>query len=352
MNRPDASRPPVAAAGGTARTSEDEVDPSDVRQRVQTVVAVLTYRRTHLLPPLLSELVVQAGVCDPPADVVVVDNDPAGSAAGVVGEWSGRGVRYAHEPRPGISAARNRALVEAAGADLLVFIDDDELPTPGWLGQLTGAWRRWGCAAVVGPVPARLMGPTEPWVLGSGMFDRPRHATGRRMHGAGAGNLLLDLSRVRALGLFFDERFGLTGGEDTLFTRQLVRAGEEIRWCDEAEAVELIPADRLHRSWVLTRCFRTGSAYSSAELHLAAGGAARGRLRMVFLAKAGGRIALAAGRWLGAAVRGDVAGRARAHCTLASYAGLTAGVFGHVHQEYARTTDTDRAEELPGVPVR
>src|SRR3712207_6872477 len=47
--------------------------------------------------------------------------------------------------------------------------------------------------------------------LGSGAFDRPTHPTGATMSGAGAGNLLLDLRQVRALGLEFDERLGLTG---------------------------------------------------------------------------------------------------------------------------------------------
>src|SRR3712207_9285353 len=80
--------------------------------------------------------------------------------------------------------------------------------------------------------------------LGSGAFDRPTHPTGATMSGAGAGNLLLDLRQVRALGLSFDERFGLTGGEDTLFTHALVRAGAEIRWCDEAEAAAVRSVER------------------------------------------------------------------------------------------------------------
>ncbi|MCU1614812.1 MAG: hypothetical protein JWO98_2352 [Frankiales bacterium] len=345
-----AERPP----GAPVATPEVELGESDRGDRLHTVVAVLTYRRAHLLPPLLRELVVQAGTVTPAADVVVVDNDPRGSAAVVVAEWSGRGVRYVHEPRPGISAARNRALAEAAGGDLIVFIDDDELPSPDWLAQLTGAWRRWGCAAVVGPVTARLLGSVDSWVLGSGMFDRMRHPTGRRMHGAGAGNLLLDLRRVRALGLSFDERFGLTGGEDSLFTRQLIRAGEEVRWCDEAEAIELIPAERLTRSWVLARSFRTGSAYSSVALHLTAGVAARAGLRMVFATKAAGRIALGAVQWLAAAAHGDAAGRGRARCALAGYAGLAVGAFGYVHEEYARTPQAPASSptvEPSGVPA-
>jgi hypothetical protein len=323
----------------------------DQRAEVTTVVAVLTYRRTEWLPPLLTELAAQAAALVPRADVVVVDNDPAGSAAEVVRGFADRGVRYAHEPAPGISAARNRALDEAAGADVLVFLDDDELPSPGWLTNLTSAWRDWGAAAVVGPVPAQLMGPADRWVAGSGIFDRPRHASGRRMPGAGAGNLLLDLGWVRRLGLRFDERFGLTGGEDTLFTHQLVSGGGEIRWCDEAVAVEYIPVDRLTRAWVLTRTFRAGSSWSRAELHLAGSARRRARLRAVLAAKAVLRSALASLRWLGAAARGDIAGRARSACTLAAYAGLVVGAFGYVHEEYARDAEPAVAASVLPVPV-
>ena len=308
----------------------------EVHAGTRTVVAVLTYRRTDWLPPLLTELAAQAGDVVPRADVVVVDNDPEGSAADVVRAFADRGIRYAHEPAPGISAARNRALDEAAAAEVLVFLDDDELPGPGWLAHLVRAWQDWGCAAVAGPVPARLLGPADGWVAGSGIFDRPRHATGRRMPGAGAGNLLLDLGRVRRLGLRFDERFGLTGGEDTLFTHQLISAGGEIRWCDEAVAVESIPADRLTRSWVLTRSFRSGSSWSRAELQVAGSTTGRLRLRAVLAVRAASRMALATSQWLWATLRGDVAARARALCTLASYAGLVVGTFGHVHEEYAR----------------
>src|SRR3954469_16278179 len=69
------------------------------------VVAVLTYRRTDRLAGLLPQLVQQAAAVG--AAVLVVDNDPEASARPVA---AGSPVRYVHEPRPGIAAARNRAL--------------------------------------------------------------------------------------------------------------------------------------------------------------------------------------------------------------------------------------------------
>ena len=315
------------------------------------VVAVLTYRRTDWLPALLHELAAQAGTVVPRAEVVVVDNDPEASAADVVGVWAGRGVRYVHEPRPGISAARNRALAEADGADLLAFVDDDEMPSPGWLAALVSAWSAWGCAAVAGPVPAQFLAPADAWVSGSGVFDRRRLPTGTAVAGAGAGNLLLDLRQVRALGLAFDERFGLTGGEDTLFTHDLVHRGGEIRWCDEAEAIEFVPPDRLTRDWVLRRSFRAGSSWSRAEVQLAGGPLGRWRTRLSVLAKAAVRMPLSLLGIAGAVARRDIAARAGAVTVLASYAGLVVGAFGYVLGEYTRPPAGSPVEAAPPVPT-
>jgi hypothetical protein len=301
-----------------------------------SVVAVLTYRRTEFLPALLDELVAQAGTVVPRAAILVVDNDPDAGAADVVGAWAAQGVRYVHEPRPGISAARNRALAEASDADALVFLDDDELPSAGWLAGLITAWRAWDCAAVAGPVSARLEVPADPWILGTGVFDRRRLPTGARLTGAGAGNLLLDLRQVAALGLTFDERLGLTGGEDTLFTHALAAAGAELRWCDEAEAVEFVPAGRITRRWVRQRCFRSAGSLSRAEVRLAGGPARRWWTRAVVLAKAGVRMLLSSVAYLSAVARRSDTARGSAVATLVSYAGLVVGAFGFVSAEYAR----------------
>jgi hypothetical protein len=312
------------------------VDGTDDGGTAGTVVAVLTYRRTGHLPALLRELVGQAATVTPRAQVLVVDNDPDGSAADVVLGWADRGVRYVHEPRPGISAARNRALAEARGAAVLVFIDDDELPCPGWLERLVGAWRSWGCAAVAGPVSSQLLVPASAWVAGTGVFDRRRATTGSLVGGAGAGNLLLDVRQVRDLGLAFDERLGLTGGEDTLFTHQLVHRGGELRWCDEAEAVESVPAERVTRSWVVRRCFRSAGSWSRAEVSLAAGPGGRLRTRAGILARAAVRLSLALLALAAATVRRDARAQGAAVGTLASYSGLVVGALGFVPHEYGR----------------
>ena len=116
------------------------------------VVAVLTYKRPDDLPDVLPQLVAQLGTVDLETWLLVVDNDAAGSARETVERLGLPSTRYVCEPTPGIAAARNRALDEAEGARLLVFIDDDERPADGWLSALVECHRQERCAAVAGAV--------------------------------------------------------------------------------------------------------------------------------------------------------------------------------------------------------
>ena len=233
------------------------------------VIAAATFRRPEALQRLLPEVVRQSDEYAGESFVLIVDNDPAAGATDQVRAWSSRGVRYVHEPHPGIAAARNRALAEGAAADLLVFIDDDGLPLDGWLQHLVDTWLRYRSAGVSGPVLARFEGgEPEPWVANSGVFDRTTRATGTLVGGAGSGNLLLQLSELRDRNLIFDEEFGLSGGSDTMLTHALIKDGGQIRWCDEAEIYDYNSADRLSRRWVLKRSFRTGNDWSRVALAL------------------------------------------------------------------------------------
>jgi GT2 family glycosyltransferase len=289
------------------------------------VVAVLTYRRVDRLGRLLPLLIEQAAVVR--ADVLVIDNDPAGSARAAA---VAHRVRYVHEPRPGIAAARNRAMAEAGDAAAVVFIDDDELPGANWLALLVAAWREWSCAAVSGPVRAEFAAPASRWVQASGAFDRRRRPSGTVVDGAPTNNLLLDLRTVREFGLAFDERFGLTGGEDTMFSHTLRRRGGQIRWCDEAEVIEPVAPERAGRRWVLRRSFRAGTTWAAMELALAQGGPLRTRLSLTGRALA--RIAAAALRLLSPWLEH----RARAEVEIVSCAGMLLGAYGRTFAEYRR----------------
>ena len=300
-----------------------------MQQQVRVVVAVLTYRRPDDLAELLPELSRQAARTNPPARVLVVDNDPAAGARGQVGV----GVDYVHEPRPGIAAARNRALAEAVDEDVLVFVDDDERPAPQWLQHLLDVHASTGAGGVVGPVVSRFATPPDPWITAGRFFERRALATGAPVTVAATNNLLLDLRRLRPTGLVFDERYGLTGGSDTLFTRELVAAGVPLVWCAEAVVTDVVPAHRARRGWVLRRALRSGNVWSRTSVELAPGA---WRVRAGLSATGGVRV----GAGLAAVVAGTLARRsgwqARGARTLARGAGMLGGAWGWTYAEYRR----------------
>lgn len=303
----------------------------------EVVVAVATYRRPAALARLLPELVSQLADHGGPASVLVVDNDPEAGAREQVARWSDRGVRYVHEPRPGIAAARNRALVSAGTASLLVFVDDDGLPTPGWLSMMVGAWQRWRPTAVSGPaVPRFEQGEPDAWVVGSGMFHRPLRTSGDLQAGASTANLLLDLGWLRAHDLRFDEAFGLTGGSDTMLTHAIVAAGGEIRWCDEAEVLDFHSVERMTRGWVRRRSYRTGNDWSRVALALAPRGPRRWAERLELVARGSVRGATGLVNLGRGALRRDVGRRALGESQVCTALGVVGGAVGVVSAEYGR----------------
>lgn len=331
-------------------------------------IAMLTYRRNDYLAQVIPELLAQADdVCDAQttASVLIVDNDPQAGARAVVeaaraalaggqseaAESSGAAdsdaavtsrLVYVHEPEPGIVAGRNRALSQAHGSDALVFIDDDEIPSPGWLKALVSTWRAQGCAAVTGPTPPTFEVDPSAWVVASGAFDSWEAADGAQVRSADTGNLLLDLAVVEGLGLRFDPRYGLTGGEDSLFTRQLTRAGGVIRFAAGAVVTKRVPAARARRTWVLERSLRSGSSWARVRIDTAApdGGAsgrlARLRLRLGYGAKGLAKAGIDGARAGVARIRGDVPAQARYEVSSRGGLGMVVGALGVHVREYGR----------------
>ncbi len=311
----------------------------------EIVIAVLTYRRNDDLAELLPMLVQHASGIDGATSVLVVDNDPDGGAEPVVaaavddrrgGADDAPAVRYVHEAIPGIAAGRNRALEESRDARFLIFIDDDERPQDGWLEALLATARRTGAAAVVGPVESVFDVEPDAFVRAGNFFRRRRPPTGTRLEVAATNNLLLDLGVIERLGLRFDAEFGLSGGSDTLFTRQLAQSGAELVWCDEALVFDRVPATRVTRTWVLDRAFRSGNSWARTSLALAPAGWRRWRVRAELAAVGGLRVlaGLAQAAW--GRLGGGLTASANGHRRLRRGAGMIAGLFGHVHVEYRR----------------
>ncbi len=249
---------------------------------VQVSIVVPTFRREHLLPRLLQRCAAQEGLSPDSFEIVVVDNTPESTARVIVTNLAARAparIRYVHEPRPGISHARNRGIAEAEG-ELVAFIDDDEIPSPGWLAALLRAQQTFRADVVLGPVrpvfeaaPSRFLGLFRAFFTQSSDADtgaRVSPNTPFRFASRGAchrpmasNNALMVRARCFTNDTPFDPRLGLTGGEDTLFFKQLHHAGRSIIWCREALVHERVPPERLTGRFLIRRKFRDGQITSS-----------------------------------------------------------------------------------------
>ncbi len=227
-------------------------------------VGVCTFRRPAMLKRLLEALAGQVSAGAFSLEVVVVDNDAAGSAGPVVEEArrsSALSIVCAVEPEQNIALARNRVLSLARGA-YAAFIDDDEFPDAGWIAGLRETARTSAADAVLGPVVPWLPAPPPRWVTKSGVLNRDSFPTGTVItdpRHTRTGNVLLRMATVRAMGLVFDPRFGRTGGEDVDFFTRMLAKGGRIVWCREAVAREEVPEERTRRGYHIRRAFLRGA---------------------------------------------------------------------------------------------
>lgn len=313
-------------------------------QALTVTVAMLSYRRPQHLPAALERVRAQIGDVDAAlwdARVLIVDNDPDGGARPTVeaaAATEGPPIDYAHEPIPGIASARNHALDVAAarGDAILVFIDDDERPEPGWLRALLHAHRRFRGACISGPVRPIFDGELDAWVRAGGFFERRHLETGAELAAAATNNLLLDMSSIERFGLRFDPDFGLTGGSDELLTRELVALGIELRWCEEAAVLDLIPPERTRREWVIRRTFRIGNGATRVAIVTAGGPGARLLRRLREAGRGLVRSVAGIAQILLGMVTRSLRHRARGTRRLARGAGMLAAALGYRYVEYRR----------------
>lgn len=309
------------------------------------VVAIGTFKRPERLARTLELVGMQlSALAEAKAvrscSILVIDNDPARSALGYVrAAYSGVLSRYVAEPRPGIPAVRNRALLESSAEDLLTFIDDDEVPLDGWISSLLDTWTKYDKpAAVTGRVVSIFAPDADPWVLESGLFQRSQKLTGTPIAAAGTGNLLLDLNQVRRLNVQFDERIGLGGGSDTLFTRTLHKRGARMIWCNESVAEDVIEPERQTRAWALKRAYSHGNIATAVRVRLEDRSAHRYAIRVQSALGGVARIFVGYARAALGLLTRSTRHNARGRRLAWRGAGMVSASFGKSYHAYARST--------------
>lgn len=229
-------------------------------------VCIATFRRPDELRRLFASL---RDTCADPAfrcEVLVVDNDAAGSARVAVEAAAGSlpNARYCIEEQQGISQARNRAVSEATGT-WIAFIDDDEEACKGWLQAYWQAASTGDSEGYFGPVIPVAVDTPPAW-----FHDDVFFAYGTAPDGAaiGASHTRTGNALVRRDWLLrhrFDPAFGLTGGGDYELFARMIEAGATFRWCERSRTRDYIPANRLTFRWLYQRAFRGGYTYTTVE---------------------------------------------------------------------------------------
>ena len=302
---------------------------------MKVAVVAITYKRPDGLRKLLRGLISQdlAATGIDEMNVIVVDNDPQGSAAAVLAEFrDGGGIRLTglRENRPGIPLARNRGMLHAiVDNDFFAFIDDDEYPSPNWLRRLVEVAEELYSDCVLGPVTPVFPEGTPRWIRRSRVFEGWRHAHRAQIFEAATNNVLVRSAFIREHGILFDERMQASGGSDYRFFRQCVAAGMVIHWAADAEVFEDIPRARTTLRWMAQRQIRLGNTFAL-DARLSGGTGRIAELYALGLARAGAGLLglpslLLSTRWgSGAAIH------------LLRGVGILTGLLGYRHQEYAK----------------
>jgi len=299
-------------------------------------VAVPTFRRAQQLRELLDGLALQlVRPVEAVVEVVVLDNDPSGSAQPVVEEARATfpfSLYYEHVEQAGLAMVRNRALAFAVGRfDYLAMIDDDEVPERQWIDALLRVARRTGCEAVVGPVFPIVPSDAPQWITELRAQETPLHRDGAVIREGWSCNALVSMRAVAELGLTFEPALNFAGGEDQLFFRQLRAAGAAIAFAADARVHESLSADRLTLRFNIGRAFRRGNSLSFCERRLDH----TARTPVIRAAKAIAVVGLGLLRMPRTLGRDETA-MVRNACEVARGFGMLAGLVGRMYQAYGR----------------
>lgn len=235
------------------------------RHIVAVDVCLCTFRRPQVVQTLAS----LARQDLPPGvrmRVIVADNDDHPTAWDVVTQAAivhDLSMTYVHAPARNISVARN-ACLDAARADWLAFIDDDEQAAPDWLAQLLTCATAEGADAVFGPSVAIYPPDTPRWISRNDFLSNRPHRRDGRVETGHSCNALIRRAAIPE-GLRFRPDLGQSGGEDTEFFYRLGRSGARMVICDTAEVTEPATPHRLRAGWLAERRLAEGRHYATSS---------------------------------------------------------------------------------------
>lgn len=222
-------------------------------------VCICTFARPHVRNSIES-VINQINLGTTPYEIVIVDDDPAFSAAEIIRELAREHdvpIRYVECGSQNIAVARN-ACVDAARGDWIAFLDDDELASPEWLSSLLTARDEFDADVVKGAVTAVYPNGTANWVKVGDPYSRDYGPCGQVPSRMATGNVLIRRAVFDETQQRFDPDFGVTGGEDSEFFKRMRHKGVRIVSSRKAIVEEIVPIERVTTRYIARRARRLG----------------------------------------------------------------------------------------------
>lgn len=233
-------------------------------------VAVCTYDRPDLLALAIESVLSQTG---PNFELLVIDNHPKQKSRQTFERLAAQHprARYVHEPRVGLSHARNRALREAAGR-YVVYIDDDARMPEGYLRRAAEIAREHKPDAFGGPYRPWYLTDKPPWYRDVYGAVAPDRATGILPNNEYLFGANMAFRRDALPPDAFDPALGMAGermayGEETAVQKAMrERDLDRILFDRDLPIFHLVPDWKMRLPWRLRSQFMTGRHFERSHL--------------------------------------------------------------------------------------
>jgi glycosyltransferase involved in cell wall biosynthesis len=208
-------------------------------------------------------------------ELLVVDNGSSDGTARLIEAWRSRlPLKPVHQPRPGLSNARNAAVAAASGRYILWTDDDVRIPSR-WIECYRQGFRDHPDAAVFGgPIVAQAEAPVcawfadrmRRWPISSVVAARDLGPSERRLEPRAAAvpwgaNYAIRTSEQRRL--LYDS--ALDFGEETDLVGRLLAGGSSGWWLPQCGVTHVIPSERQSRAYIAAYFRRAGRAAAYLE---------------------------------------------------------------------------------------
>lgn len=235
--------------------------------------AFCTYNRADRLEKLVAAM--RAQDCPIPFQILAVNNNSKDNTLAILEGLAARPgapLHFVTETTQGIVPARNCAIEESLESDILVFIDDDELPQAGLLNTAHDAIANEGAQCVGGRVEVDFTPHGRPTWLEDDLLgflaevkygDTPFWITDNSTP-IWTANIAYDMRLFRDdPTLRFDKRYNregadVGGGEDAIMFRTLLSRGTKIRYRPDMAVWHFVEPWRLKHSYFLKLHYRAG----------------------------------------------------------------------------------------------